>query len=96
MLKIWYVALSSDHLPSLLKRRSQGPRWYRARGSKVIVIEIHRKIFKNFRPQNHLAKMLEIRFVAWPSGPLQILFKEGPRIQDGPAPGVLGSNYRNT
>ena len=31
--------------------------------------------------------MLEIQYVALPSGPLPILFNEYPRVQDGPAPG---------
>ena len=42
----------------------------------------HRKIFKNFLLQNHLPQMLEISYVALPSGPLPILFKsrsKGPK-----------------
>ena len=40
------------------------------------------KIFKNLLLQNHLPQMLEIRYVALSSGPLQSLFKsrsEGPK-----------------
>ena len=37
-----------------------------------------KKIFKNLLLQNHLAQMLEIWYVALPSGPLPNLFKEGP------------------
>ena len=41
--------------------------------------------------------MIEILYVALPSGILPSLFNENPRVQDGPAPGgVLGSNHRNT
>ena len=35
-------------------------------------IEIHRKILKNLLLQNHLAQMLEIWYIALPSGPLSI------------------------
>ena len=51
-------------------------------GVLVSIMEIHGKIFKIFLLQNHLAQMLEIRYVALPSGPLPILFKgrsQGPR-----------------
>ena len=49
-------------------------------GSKMVlrqgvlgsITEIHRKIFKNLLIQNHLAQMLEIWYVALPSGPLPI------------------------
>ena len=37
--------------------------------------KIHRKILKNLFLQNHLAQMLEIRYVALSGGLLPILFK---------------------
>ena len=55
--------------------------------SLVRTIEIHRKIFKILRLQNHLAKMLEIRYVALPSSFYQVCSNVGPSVQDGPAPG---------
>ena len=75
MLEIWYVALPGGTLPSLFKPRSQGPRWPRARGSKVQTIEMRRNILKNLLLQNHLAQMFETWYVALPSGPLPSLFK---------------------
>ena len=44
-------------------------------GLLVRAIEIHRKIFKNLLLQNHLASMLEIQLLAFPSGPLPSVFK---------------------
>ena len=46
------------------------------------IIEVHRKILKLLL-QNHLAQMLEIWYVALPSGPLFFFSNEGPRVQDG-------------
>ena len=43
--------------------------------SEYQTIEIHRKILKNLLLQNHLAQMLEIWYVALPSGPIPSLFK---------------------
>ena len=59
-------------------------------GSKIVprqgvlgsTIEMHRNILKNLLLHNYLALMLEICYVALPSGPLPILFKcrsQGPR-----------------
>ena len=53
-----------------------------------------RTIFKNLLPQNHLAQILEIWYLALPSGPLPGLFSEGLRVQTGP--GVQGFKHRNT
>ena len=53
---------------------------------------MHRNILKNLL-QNHLAPMLEIWYVALPSGPLPSSV-EGPTVQDGQ--GVLVSNHRNS
>ena len=39
------------------------------------IIEIHRKILKILLLQNHLAQILEIWYVALPSGPISVLFK---------------------
>ena len=58
------------------------------------IIEIHRKILKNLLLQNHLAQMLEIWYVALPSGPLPISLKV-PGSKMAPRQGVLGSNHRN-
>ena len=46
------------------------------------------KIFKNLL-KDHLAYMLEIWYVAFPSGPLPrvVCSNEDPRFEDGPAPG---------
>ena len=60
MFEIRYVALSSGILPSLIKQRSLGPSWSRPKGSYFLTKEIHRKLFKNFLLQEHLAQMLEI------------------------------------
>ena len=51
------------------------------------ILEIHRKIFKNILLQNHLAWMLENRYVFLPGGLLQFCSNKGPRIQTGPVPG---------
>ena len=51
------------------------------------IIEIHRKILKILLFQNHLAQMLEIWYVALPSGLYQGCSNEGPRIHGGLAPG---------
>ena len=60
------------------------------------IIEIHRKILKNFLLQNHLAQMLEIWYVALPSGPLLISVQmKVPGSKMAPRQGVLGSNHRN-
>ena len=40
--------------------------------------------------------MVSIWYIAWPNGPVPSLSNEDPRVQDGPAPGVLGANHRNT
>ena len=39
------------------------------------------KILENLLLQNHLAQLLEIRYVALSSGPLLSLFKSGLRVQ---------------
>ena len=44
---------------------------------------MHRNILKNLLLQNHLALMLEIWYIALPSGPYQVCSNEGPRVQDG-------------
>ena len=60
------------------------------------IIEIHRKILKNFLLQNHLAQMLEIWYVALPSGPVPIFIQmKVPGSKLAPCQGVLGSNHRN-
>ena len=59
-------------LPSFFKPKFQVPRWLRAKRSSVRTIEIHRQILKNLLLQNHLAQMLEIRYVALPSGLNQV------------------------
>ena len=60
------------------------------------IIEIHRKILKNLPLQNHLAQMLEIWYVALPSGPLPISVQmKVPGSKMAPRQGILGSNYRN-
>ena len=57
------------------------------------IIEIHRK---NLLLQNHLAQMLEIWYVALPSGPLPISVQmKVPGSKMAPRQGVLGSNHRN-
>ena len=57
-------------------------------GVQASIIEIHREILKTLLLQNHLAQMLEIWYVALPSGPVPIFIQiKGPRVQDGPAPG---------
>ena len=43
-----------------------------------------------------MAQMFEIWYVALPSEPLPNYSNEGPRVQDGLWPGVLGSSHRNT
>ena len=59
------------------------------------IIEIHRKILKNLL-QIHLAQMLEIWYVALPSGPLPISVQmKVPGSKMAPRQGVLGSNHRN-
>ena len=48
------------------------------------------KVFKNLFFQNPLLQMLEIRYVALPSGPLHpipSLFIHGPRVQNDCVPG---------
>ena len=50
-------------------------KWPHTKGSWVRTIEKHRKIFKNLLLPNHLAQVLEIWYVAWPSGHLPTLFK---------------------
>ena len=57
------------------------------------IIEIRRKILKNLLLQNHLAQMLEIWYVALPSGP-SVQMKV-PVSKMAPCQGVLGSNHRN-
>ena len=60
------------------------------------IIEIHRKVLKNLLLQNHLAQMLEIWYVALPSGPLPIFVQmKVPGSKMAPRQGVLGSNHRN-
>ena len=44
-------------------------------GVLVSIIEIHKKILKILLLQNHLAQVLEICYVALPSGPLPRMFK---------------------
>ena len=46
------------------------------------------EIFKNLLLQNHLPKMLEIRYVALPSGLYKVCSNQGLRIQHGPTPGA--------
>ena len=46
------------------------------------------KIFNNLLLQNHLPQMLEIKYVASPSGPLPNLPNEVPRVQNGITPGA--------
>ena len=51
-------------------------------GSEVQTIEIHKEYLKNLRLQNNLAQILQIWYVAVPSGPLPSLFQvmsQGPR-----------------
>ena len=73
--EILYVALFSGLLPNLFKRRALGYKMalpQRVRGSN------HRnrwKILRNLLLQNDLPQMLEIRYVALPSGLLPSLFK---------------------
>ena len=89
MLEIWYVALPSGPLPSLFKWWPQGPKWPWAGGLGFET----RKILKNLLLQNCLAQMLEIWYVALPSGPLPSLFKWWPQ---GPKwPWGRGSWVRN-
>ena len=60
------------------------------------IIEIHRKMLKNLLLQNHLAHMLDIWYVALPSGPLPIFVKmKDPGSKMAPRQGVLGSNHRS-
>ena len=56
-----------------------GTKWPRPWESLVWIIE---KLLKNLLLQNHLPQMLEIRYIALPSGLLPVLFKsrsEGPK-----------------
>ena len=65
-------------------------------GVLVSIIEIHRKILKNLLLQNHLAQMLEIWYVALPSGPLPIFVQmKVPGSKMASRQGVLSSNHRN-
>ena len=88
MFEIWFVALSSGPLPSLFKIY-EGPRIQDGpgpEGSQVQTIEMHRNISKNLLLQNHLAQMLEIWYVALPSGPLLSSFKRRSEIPKWPRP----------
>ena len=71
MLEIGYVALPRALLPSCSNEdhRVQDGLWPGVLGSN------HRNILKNLLLQNHLAQMLEIGYVALPSGLLPSLFK---------------------
>ena len=50
----------------------------------------YRKIIQNLLLQNHLPQMLEIRYVALPSGPLLILYKSRSEGPNGRTPGTSG------
>ena len=58
----------------------------------------HRNTYKNIKNllQTHLAQMLEIWYVALPSGPVPIFVQmKVPGSKMAPRQGVLGSNHRN-
>ena len=67
MLEIWYIAMSGDPLSSC---SNEGPRVQDGSmpGSPVRTIEMNRNLFKNLLLQNHPAQMLEVWYVALPSG----------------------------
>ena len=93
MFEMKYVALASEHLPSLFKWWPWGPKSPAPESPRLEA----QKIFKNLFFSGPIAQMLEIRYVELPSGPLPRLFKsrsQGPKWPN--TRGVLGSNISST
>ena len=75
MLEIYYIALPGSPSPISSKHRTQEPRWVYARGPCFEPWKCIKIFKKKLLLQNHLTQMLEIWYVAFPSGPLPSLIK---------------------
>ena len=90
------MTLCLEALYQFYSNEVPGSKMGATRGLSFKLLKYIKNIKKSEQTRQGLAKMLQIWYVALPSGLLTSLLNQARRVQDGSAAGVLSSNHRNT